>query len=86
MRSNSQLTDRYTIEDGPVIYDAPETPAPVFAVRALKSAIFGTPQEPRQISVVRRKDDVAKVNKVPKFDRKINTQGWYPGLSFFTGK
>lgn len=31
--------------DGPEL-DAPETPAPVFAARALKSAIFGTPAPP----------------------------------------
>ncbi|QDS70125.1 hypothetical protein FKW77_005575 [Venturia effusa] len=33
-------------EEDDTLIDAPETPAPVFAVRAFKHAIFGTPQPP----------------------------------------
>lgn len=46
-RSNvSSLCTTLTSTDGDAEIEAPETPAPVFAARALKSAIFGTPALP----------------------------------------
>lgn len=41
----SLLTERETDHDTSAVMEAPETPAPVFAVRAFKHAIFGTPQQ-----------------------------------------
>lgn len=39
------LCSNETLDNDPsCLYDPPETPAPIFAVRAFKSALFGTPQ------------------------------------------
>lgn len=62
-------------DDGPLCYDPPETPAPVFAVRALKTAIFGTPQETRHVDVVKRKIENVRVGRPTKPDAILTTHG-----------
>jgi hypothetical protein len=43
----------YTVRVEETQIEAPETPAPVFAVRAFKQAIFGTPQPPPTVAPTR---------------------------------
>ena len=45
-RAKAHVTDRKTDPDATGYVEPPETPAPVFAIRAFKHAIFGTPQPP----------------------------------------
>ncbi|KUJ11702.1 uncharacterized protein LY89DRAFT_654423 [Mollisia scopiformis] len=54
------------------LLDAPETPAPVFAARALKSAIFGTPARPDDTIY----DDLDRT--MPKDDRSSQARSMSP--------
>ncbi|PHH83400.1 hypothetical protein CDD82_1334 [Ophiocordyceps australis] len=56
----SHAADQDTTE-----FDPPDTPAPVFAARALKSAIFGTPTPETQDSSSRRGREIRKSRALP---------------------
>jgi len=77
--SNTSRATYKVVEDGQsYVDDAPETPAPVFAVRAFKTALFGTPHTEREIRLpaLASEKDANKVpssisNKVKKEDRIV---------------
>lgn len=52
-RASAWMLTTHTVRVDETQIDAPETPAPVFAVRAFKHAIFGTPQPPPTLASAR---------------------------------
>lgn len=75
----------FNLADSPSnIDEPPETPAPIFAVRAFKSALFGTPRTDQDALAtptsaladhrVGKKDRAERVTKAPKLKQKIEEE------------
>ncbi|KAG9244799.1 spindle pole body formation-associated protein-domain-containing protein [Calycina marina] len=56
-------------QDGSECFEAPETPAPVFVLRAVKSAVWGTPA-PTEDEIYREADDQKKGDQIVKKNAK----------------
>ncbi|KAK4127620.1 hypothetical protein N657DRAFT_653789 [Parathielavia appendiculata] len=67
LKRNSDSARDAPVSDDTTQLDVPDTPAPVFAVRALKTALFGTPAPRDRRAAKTTKDQTSQQNSNPAF-------------------